>query len=113
MRKNGFKVYGSDDCPICPVFVRDAFYTRYFDSELMKKGYYTIGLAAPAVPFNGARLRIIITYLHTDEQIDGLIQAFKEVAEACTFFEDMKDGTNVHHVHGGNVKPSLVMKSKL
>lgn len=113
MKKNGFKVYGSEDCPICPVFVRDSFYARHFDVELMKKGYYTIGLAAPAVPLNGARLRIIITYLHTDEQIDGLIQAFKEVAEECTFYEDMKNGTTLHSKKGGSVQPALVMKSKL
>jgi hypothetical protein len=31
MRENGFFIYGSDDCPICPVFLRDVNYALYFE----------------------------------------------------------------------------------
>ena len=110
MRAIGFKVFGSDDCPICPVWIRDAYYARYFDFELMKKGYYTIGLAYPVIPMNSARLRVIITLTHTFEQIDGLIQAFKEVAEECTFYEDIKNNTKLYETTPG---AGLVAMSKL
>ncbi|CAI2369794.1 unnamed protein product [Moneuplotes crassus] len=95
MRKNGFYIYGSDDCPICPVFFRDVYYSKYFEVGLMKLGYYTIALAYPVIPMNTARTRIIITAIHTNEQIDGLVDAFKFLADNSTFFEDMKNNTKV------------------
>lgn len=90
MTKAGFFVYGDTDCPICPVSVRDEHLARHFEIELFKKGYYTIGLGFPLFPQGMSRLRIIITAKHTVEQVDGLIQAFKEVADECNFWELMK-----------------------
>jgi len=52
----------------------------------MEKGYYTIALAYPIIPVGTARLRIIVTAIHTKEQIDGLVQAFKEVGDSMDFF---------------------------
>ena len=95
MRKNGFSIYGSDDCPICPVHFRDTYYARYFEEGLMKMGYYTIALATPVIPFGTARTRIIITAIHTKEQIDGLIDSFKILADNSPFFNDMKNGTRI------------------
>lgn len=90
MQKNGFHIYGDDDCPICPVSVRDEHYAKHFEVELFKKGFYTIGLGFPLFPQGMSRIRIIVTSNHTEEQIDLLLQAFKEVAEGCNFFENMK-----------------------
>lgn len=91
MRKNGFYIYGSDDCPICPVLIKVAIYCRHFEVQLMKKGFYTIGLAFPVIPQGTARLRIIVTLNHTYEQIDGLVNAFKEIADEIDFFNKTKD----------------------
>lgn len=90
MNKAGFEIYGDRDCPICPVSVRDEHLAKFFEVQLFKKGYYTIGLGFPLFPQGMSRLRIIITAKHTYEQIDGLIQAFVEVAESCNFWENMK-----------------------
>lgn len=90
MQEAGFEIYGDNDCPICPVSVKDEHYAKHFEVSLFKKGYYTIGLGFPLFPQGMSRLRIIITAKHTNEQIDGLIQAFKEVAEECNFFENLK-----------------------
>jgi glycine C-acetyltransferase len=113
MKKNGFYVYGSDDCPICPVLLYEAYYSRHFEQLLMNKGYYTIGLAYPVVALGTARTRIIITLSHTNEQIDGLIQAFKECAEECNFFEEEKKmiaGTSIHSKRA--IEP-IALKPKL
>jgi len=91
MQKKGFFVYGDDDCPICPVSVKDEHYAKHFEVTLFKKGYYTIGLGFPLFPQGMSRLRIITTATHTEEQIDGLIQAFCEVAEESNFWENMKN----------------------
>ena len=91
MRKNGFYIYGSDDCPICPVLIKITPICKHFEVELMKKGFYTIGLAFPVIPQGTARLRIIITRTHTHEQIDGLVQAFKEIADEWDFFNKAKE----------------------
>ena len=87
MRNNGFFIYGSDDCPICPVLLYDPKPTRYIEIGLYKKGYYTIGLAFPVIAKGTARMRIIVTAIHTNEQIDGLCQSFKELADEVDFFE--------------------------
>mmetsp|Transcript_14551 Transcript_14551/g.16277 ORF Transcript_14551/g.16277 Transcript_14551/m.16277 type:complete len:164 (-) Transcript_14551:37-528(-) len=107
MRKNNFYVYGSDDCPICPVHFRDAFYSRYFEDGLLRLGYYTIALAFPVVAMDTARTRVIITAIHTNEQIDGLVAAFKKLADNSTFFEDLKNGTKIMQKEEGSYWPAI------
>lgn len=90
MTEAGFFIYGDQDCPICPVSVRDEHLARHFEIELFKKGYYTIGLGFPLFPQGMSRLRIILTSNHTSAQVDGLVNAFIEVANECNFWELMK-----------------------
>lgn len=91
MQAQGFFVYGDEDCPICPVQVKDEHFAKHFEVQLFKKGYYTIGLGFPLFPQGQSRLRIIVTAKHTNEQVDGLIQAFKEVADEANYWEVMKN----------------------
>ena len=91
MQERGFKIYGDQDCPICPVSVVDEHFAKHFEVELFKKGYYTIGLGFPLFPQGMSRLRIIVTAKHTIEQIDGLVQAFVEVAEECNFWKNLEN----------------------
>ena len=51
---------------------------------------HTIGLGFPIFKQGTSRLRIIITANHTYEQVDGLVQAFKEIADECNYWELMK-----------------------
>lgn len=90
MRKNGFYVFGSDDCPICPVLIKDTILGYVIETTLLKRGYYTIGLIYPIVPKGTGRFRIIVTAKHTNEQIDGLIQEFKNLADELDLFEKIK-----------------------
>ena len=91
MEKAGFSIYGDADCPICPVSVYDEHLAKHFEVQMFKKGYYTIGLGFPLFPQGMSRLRIIVTAKHTYEQIDGLIQAFVEIAEGCNFWKNLEN----------------------
>lgn len=115
MRKNGFFIYGSDHCPICPVLFRDPYYVTYFETGLWKLGFYTIGLAYPVIPIGTARSRIIVTTTHTNEQIDGLVAAFKKLADLTPFFEDLKNDTKIFEERDGKISAynSLDLESAL
>ena len=91
MQKKGFTIYGDDDCPICPVSLVDEHLAKHFEVQMFKKGYYTIGLGFPLFPQGMSRLRIIVTANHTYEQIDGLIQAFVEIADGCNFWKNLEN----------------------
>lgn len=79
----------------------------------MKKGFYTIGLAYPVIPYKTARLRIIVTAQHTNEQIDGLIKAFKEIADECDFFNKVEYPKTTAVKHSNENQPPMIASSKL
>lgn len=112
MRKNGFYVFGSDDCPICPVLIKDTVLGYIIETTLLKRGYYTIGLIYPIVPKGTGRFRIIVTVKHTFEQIDGLVSEFKSLADELDLFEKIKliPGPDNNFL---NETPSSEIKSKL
>lgn len=87
MRENGFFIFGSDDCPICPVLLFETDAARFIETTLFELGYYIIALAYPVIPKGTARVRIIVTAIHTDEQIDGLVKAFKTAADLFGFWD--------------------------
>lgn len=87
MKKNGFEIYGDDDCAICPIKIHDSKWAKDFETILGKRGIYVIAVGWPAGNIGEARIRIILSYLHSNEQIDRLIKEFKEVADEMNFFE--------------------------
>lgn len=107
MREHGFFIYGSDDCPVCPVLLFMPRPTRYIETGLYKKGYYTIGLAYPVIAQGTARVRIIVTTTHTHAQIDGLANAFKELADEINFFEQYHNPLIGPFLEGNIVKEDI------
>jgi hypothetical protein len=81
----------------------------------MDKGFYTIALAFPVIPYNTARIRIIVTAIHTHAQIDGIVQAFKEIGDEINFFETiMKDTVFTGHADSNTMnRESQAFKAKL
>lgn len=100
MRQHGFRIWGADDCPICPVWVVNPDIGRPVETKLFEKGFYTIILCSPVVPEGTARMRIIITAKHIDEEIDGLVQAFKEVADDVNLWKEMDENKHIPGVPG-------------
>ena len=82
----------------------------------MRLGYYTIALAFPVVELHKARTRVIVTATHTHEQIDGLVAAFKKLADNSTFFEDLKNGTKLMEDQGSywpTIEKTYALEAKL
>ena len=67
MRKNGFTIMGNDDCPICPVLIKDELWCRKIELELLQRGVYVIAVGYPVTALGTARMRIIIQSGHTNE----------------------------------------------
>jgi len=50
MKGYGFNILGNDDCPICPVYLRDEFISRKIELDLLHRGVYTINVTYPVIP---------------------------------------------------------------
>jgi 8-amino-7-oxononanoate synthase len=65
---------------IVPVILKDAERTMAAATALREKGFLVPGIRPPSVPGGQSLLRISLTCLHTEEQIDALVAALVEVA---------------------------------
>ncbi len=67
MRAQGFEIMGNDDCPICPVVLKDEQLGRQIEIEMMRRGIYVIVIGYPVSDVGTARMRMIITNGHTNK----------------------------------------------
>jgi len=72
----GYNITGSET-PIIPIKTADIESTLIISQYLLKKGIYAPAIRPPTV--KEPRIRLNITASHTDEDIERLIQALKEV----------------------------------
>jgi 7-keto-8-aminopelargonate synthetase-like enzyme len=49
--------------------------------EMLKRGIYVIGFSYPVVPRNEARIRVQLSAVHSEEDIDSCITAFAEIGK--------------------------------
>ncbi|MCL2605277.1 MAG: glycine C-acetyltransferase [Defluviitaleaceae bacterium] len=64
--------------PIVPVMLYDERKAALMAERLLEKGVYAIGFFYPVVPKGRARVRCQVSAAHTREQLDFVINAFKE-----------------------------------
>jgi len=69
---------GAGDAQILYIRIGDAARSRDLSESLMDKGFYVFPARYPTVPIGKAILRISLTALHTEEDVDALVQALKE-----------------------------------
>jgi len=74
--KKGFSVRGSSQ--IIPVILGDNEKAVKVASLLRERGHWTLPIRTPTVPKGEARLRLSVTYKHTKEAIDGLLEDIDE-----------------------------------
>lgn len=72
--RNGFALMDSDT-PIQPLVCGTAAHALAMADSLRAEGYLTIAIRPPTVPENTARLRITLSALHENDDIDGLVAA--------------------------------------
>ncbi|MEZ4450276.1 MAG: glycine C-acetyltransferase [Nannocystaceae bacterium] len=65
--------------PIVPIMLGDAKLAADFADRLLGEGIYVIGFSYPVVPKGQARIRVQLSAIHSDEQIDRAIAAFTKI----------------------------------
>ncbi len=78
MTAAGFQLSGSDH-PIIPVMIGDAAKAVEFSERLLKEGIYAIAFSYPVVPVGGARIRVQLSAVHTQDILNKAIKAFVKV----------------------------------
>uniref|UniRef100_A0A2K5M7B8 Glycine C-acetyltransferase n=1 Tax=Cercocebus atys TaxID=9531 RepID=A0A2K5M7B8_CERAT len=78
MEAAGFTISGASH-PICPVMLGDARLASRMADDMLKRGIFVIGFSYPVVPKDKARIRVQISAVHSEEDIDRCVEAFVEV----------------------------------
>ena len=66
--------------PIVPIPIGETAKALQVAASLLQKGFYAPAIRPPTVPDGTARLRISMTALHTEDDVDGLLVALREVS---------------------------------
>lgn len=80
MKEAGFDI-GHSETPITPIFLFDEALTMRFSKLLFEKGVFVSPIIFPTVPKGKARLRVMVTAVHTQNQLDQAVAAFIEVGQ--------------------------------
>ena len=80
MEALGFDLLPGDH-PIVPVMFYDAKIAGEFANRILEKGVYVVGFYYPVVPQGRARIRTQMSSSYTKEQIDEVVEAFRQVKE--------------------------------
>lgn len=71
LQKNGFQTIG--DTQIVPVIIGKAKDAVRLSEKLLEEGFLALPIRPPTVSANSSRLRFSLTYYHSEEQIDSVI----------------------------------------
>jgi glycine C-acetyltransferase len=74
--QEGFNT-GMSETPIVPVLVGDADKAHMFSQALFAEGVLATGIGFPTVPKGNARVRTILNAMHTREELDRALEAFR------------------------------------
>lgn len=76
----GFNL-GNSKSPIIPIFIEDHHQLRFVVNELYLQGIYSTPIVFPAVKMNQGRIRLIVNYAHTKEQIDYTVKVLENICQ--------------------------------
>ena len=80
MKKLGFDT-GSSTTPITPIMLGDAPLAQQFSRKLYEEGIFAMAIGFPTVPRGKARIRVMISASHRQEDLDRGLDGFKKVGE--------------------------------
>jgi glycine C-acetyltransferase len=78
MKALGFDT-GKSMTPITPVILGEAPLARAFSRRLYEEGVFAMALGFPTVPVGLARIRVMISATHSDEDLEQALAAFAKV----------------------------------
>lgn len=78
LRALGVPVGGRDDCPIVPVLLGHEARALRVSSALLDRGFFVSAIRPPTVPRGTSRLRITVSAMHTELEVEQLAVAINE-----------------------------------
>ena len=76
----GFDI-GKSVTPITPIMLNDSNMAQRFSEELMRGGILALPIIYPLVARDKARIRTIISAVHTMEDLDFALESFEKVGK--------------------------------
>lgn len=80
LRKMGFNL-GTTKTPITPIIIGDEKKAQQFSRELFENNIYVQAIVYPTVPKGTARLRVMISAIHTKEDLDFALEVFEKIGK--------------------------------
>jgi glycine C-acetyltransferase len=80
MRKLGFDT-GVSETPITPVMLGEAPLAQQFSRELFEEGVFAMSIGYPTVPKGKARIRVMISAAHDNDDLGKGLEAFEKVGK--------------------------------
>jgi glycine C-acetyltransferase len=80
MQKMGFDT-GKSATPITPVMLGEAKLAQEFSRELFKAGVFGMAIGYPTVPQGTARIRVMISAAHSNNDLEKGLDAFQKVGK--------------------------------
>ncbi|MFN2112851.1 MAG: glycine C-acetyltransferase [Anaerolineales bacterium] len=80
MKKLGFDT-GSSTTPITPVMLGEAALAQEFSRKLFEEGVFAMSIGFPTVPRGLARIRVMISAAHSQDDLDQALGIFKKVGQ--------------------------------
>lgn len=80
LKKLGFDT-GLTQTPITPVMLGDVQLARQFSQELLEEGVFAGALGFPTVPKGKARIRVMISAAHSQDDLEQALDAFDQVGK--------------------------------
>jgi glycine C-acetyltransferase len=80
MKKLGFNT-GLSTTPITPVMLGEAPLAQQFSRELFEEGVFAMPLGFPTVPQGKARIRVMISAAHSQDDLDKGLEVFGKVGK--------------------------------
>lgn len=78
MKALGFDI-GQSVTPITPVMLKEEELTQTFSRRLFEEGVFATAIAYPTVPLGRARIRVMISAIHSQEDLDEGLEIFARV----------------------------------
>lgn len=77
LKEQGFEVKGASQ--IIPIILGDAEKAVSMSEELKKRGYWALPIRPPTVPAGESRIRFSLSYYHTKEILERLIDDIRQI----------------------------------
>ena len=83
MKQLGFNI-GMTKTPITPVMIGDARVAKDFSQKLFDVGIFAQSIGYPTVPAGKARVRVMLSATHSEEDLAWAIDHFEKIGKALS-----------------------------